>query len=359
MIKIVLLAPANSIHTVRWANGLAARKHEVYVISQHLPIENAFHPAVKTHIVPNRGILGYFLMVPRVRKWLREIQPDVVNAHYASGYGSTAMLSGFPYLLSVWGSDVYDFPYKSKLHLWLIRRNLMKAKAIASTSVCMAKQTQSLLREPKKIFIIPFGVDIKKFTPLPTVIEKNEIIIGTVKTMSHKYGIDILIRAFSLLVEGVEKKDVAIANRLRLRLVGGGEQIAELKELAVQEGIGDKVDFVGGVSHDQVPSELAKLDIYVALSRLESFGVAILEASSMEKPVVVSDVGGLPEVVVKEETGFIVERENPKQAAVILEKLVYSDELRIKLGKSGRKYVCEQYSWEHCLDLMIKAYETV
>ena len=70
---------------------------------------------------------------------LRDWRPDILNAHYASGYGTTAALAGAkPLLLSVWGSDVYDFPYQGLLQAMLIRFNLRRATAIASTSRAMA-----------------------------------------------------------------------------------------------------------------------------------------------------------------------------------------------------------------------------
>jgi len=71
-------------------------------------------------------------------------------------------------------------------------------------------------------------------------------------------------------------------------------------------GVADRVEFVGWVPHRDVPTELAKLDIYAALSRMESFGVAFVEAGAAARRVVVSDAGGLPEVTVDGLTGFVV-----------------------------------------------------
>ncbi len=69
------------------------------------------------------------------------MSPHLLHAHYATGYGLLARLSGFrPLLTSIWGTDVYDFPAISPLHRWLLRGNLAAATAIASTSQCMARQ---------------------------------------------------------------------------------------------------------------------------------------------------------------------------------------------------------------------------
>lgn len=359
--KIALLSGASSIHTIRWANGLHAAGHEVHVITQH-PAIDPFAEGVAVHQFPFLGVFGYFTIVPAVRKLLAGLNPDVVNAHYASGYATTARLVGFhPWLLSVWGSDVYDFPYKSSLHKWLVKNNLMAADQVASTSHCMAKQTRTLAPELPGLAITPFGVDLsayKDITPEPAQ-PKPKLVIGTVKTMKPKYGIDTLIESFALLLKRLNADDWEDIPELELRLVGGGKQIPDLKLLARRLGVEDKVNFVGHVSHTQVPQELAELDVYVALSRLdsESFGVAIIEASAAGRPVVVSDAGGLPEVTIDGETGFVVPRENPEAASSALEQLVMDAELRHRMGKAGQRHVAQHYSWSACVNTMLGIYQ--
>lgn len=359
--KIALLSGASSIHTVRWANGLNAVGHNVYVISKH-PLDEPFHPAVKVHILTFSGAIGYFRMVPEVRKLLDKIKPDIVNAHYASGYGTTARLVGYhPWVLSVWGSDVYDFPYKSFIHKWLVKKNLRAADRIASTSLCMAEQTRTLTPELSNIAITPFGVDLISYEGLKPELGRipNKIVIGTVKTMKPNYGIDILIEAYALLIKSLHEKLGNFNLELELKLVGGGEQTEELKNLATKLGVADSVKFIGQVQHSLIPQELASLDIYVALSRMESFGVAVIEASAAGLPVVVSDTGGLREVTVAGKTGFIVPREDPIAAAAALEKLVFDPELRHKLGCAGKVHVAENYSWMVCIKTMLNVYADV
>lgn len=357
--RIALLAAGSSIHTVRWANGLSAAGHDVYVISQHRNID-PLDSAVKVHLFPFRGALGYFTMVPAVRKLLREIQPELVNAHYASGYATTARLVGCrPWVLSVWGSDIYDFPYKSPLHKGLVNKNLRAADQVASTSHCMAEQIRSFAPGLKDIAITPFGVDLSLYAGIQPEKPGNKakLVIGTVKTMKPKYGIDTLIEAYALLVQRFQSKPDLKAPGLELRLVGGGDQTAELQTLAERLGVADSVRFIGRVPHSQVPSELAMMDIYVALSRSESFGVAILEAGAAGRPVVVSDAGGLPEVTVDSETGFVVPRDDPQAAAYALEKLALNASLRQRMGVMAQRHVAENYSWEACVRTMLAVYD--
>src|SRR3954470_18405903 len=144
--KVVMLAPAEVIHTQRWVEALHARGVALTLATQH-PAGAWRAPAgVETVELPHRGLAGYFRNVPALRRLLREQRPDLLHVHYASGYGTTAALAGFrPWLLSVWGSDVYDFPHQGALQGWLLRRNLRSADAIASTSVAMARQVRTLV----------------------------------------------------------------------------------------------------------------------------------------------------------------------------------------------------------------------
>lgn len=359
--KVALLSSAASVHTIRWANGLAKAGVDVHVISQHPQLE-PIDSKVHVHILPFRGVLGYFTMVPAVKKLLKIIEPDILNAHYASGYGTTAHLVGFrPWVLSVWGSDVYDFPNKSPIHKLLVRKNLLSADKVASTSHCMAKETKSFTPELKNIALTPFGVDTRYYDKLTdSLVERDnskEIVIGTVKTLAPHYGVDTLIRAFALVLGEFTKSTPEIADKLTLRLVGDGPQRTELEKLAWQLNISERVNFIGRVNSDDVPVELNKLDIYVALSRNESFGVAIIEAGAASRPVVVSNVGGLPEVVIRNKTGFIVPKENPKVAAKAISELVLNKQLRITMGDAGKQYVTQTYDWDVCVATMIDLYK--
>lgn len=356
--KIALLSGGATIHTIRWANGLAQAGHQVHLITQH-PLLEAVDESVVVHEFAFRGTLGYFQMAPAVKRLLKQIKPHILNAHYASGYGTTARLVGFhPYLLSVWGSDVYDVPRQSFLHKYWVAGNLRAADAIASTSHCMAEQTRKVAPGLGDIAITPFGVDVERFyvNSAPKVAgESGKIVIGTIKKLGPKYGIDTLIEAFALIVARYRSSNAQLAAQLELRIVGEGPQREELEALAKKLNIHDQVNFLGRVPHAQVPDVLAQIDIYVALSRLdsESFGVAIIEAGAAGRPVVVSDAGGLPEVVVAEKTGLVVPRNNPERAAEAISRLIEDSDLRVSMGQQGRQHVEKHYSWSTSVQLMV------
>jgi len=284
-----------------------------------------------------------------------------MNAHYASGYGTTAGICGFtPTLLSVWGSDVYDFPNESAMKRRLLIWNLRRATRISSTSEVMARQVGRLAPELPPAYVVPFGVDIEKFAPAPTDRgQTNQIVIGTVKTLAHIYGIDLLIRAYAQLLIDPEVLAAGLSNKLHLRIVGTGPDRLSLEVLAADEGLSDRIEFVGAVAHSRVPEMLRGLDVYVAASRRESFGVAVVEASACGVPVVVTDVDGLSEVVEQDRTGFIVPREDVGSLASAIRSLILSASLRTRLGQGGRASVQRRYDWDASVTRMIECYEQV
>jgi len=97
--------------------------------------------------------------------------------------------------------------------------------------------------------------------------------------------------------------------------------------------------------------------IYPSVEDSESFGVAVLESSACEKPVIVSNVGGLPEVTVNGMTGYIVEPKNPEQLAKAIKKLLLDENVRKKMGKNGRKKVIEEFDWNNCVNKMVSEYK--
>jgi len=364
--RIAFLALRNSIHTTRWVNSLAERGHEIHLISMQearFPI----NPMVIQHDLRIPPPAGYYLNVGQVRHILSQFPPDILHAHYASGYGTLGRLARWkPLILSVWGSDVFEFPYRSRWSRRTAFANLSAAGTICSTSHVMAAQVIKLVPAVKEhLHVIPFGIDCSTFSPDSTEKDNRYITIGTIKSLGLSYGIDILLRAFTLAVNSLKNSQPAVAEVLKLVIVGGAppfaahDQTEFLKKLSIELGIQDHVRFVGPVDHKEVPRWLNSFDIYSTLSRSESFGVAVLEASACALPVVVSSVGGLPEVVQSDRTGFIVPPEDPEKAAQALLKLVTNVSLRKSMGQAGLQFVLQNYEWGKCVTAMEQIYTQV
>lgn len=363
--KILILSDANNPHTIKWVKALCSKNIEVILFSLSPLTHKEFKNIEKLQIIDNcfqvttqdnsEGKLYkimYLKSLLKLKKIIRNFKPDILHAHYASSYGLLGALSGFhPFIISVWGSDVFSFPNKSIFHRKILEFNLQKADKILSTSHIMVKEIQKYTN--KDIEVTPFGIDLNIFKPMKvdSLFDENDVVIGTVKTLEEKYGIEYLIKAFKLL----EIKYPEFP--LKLLIVGGGSLENNLKRLVKKLNIENKTVFTGKVSFSEVPKYHNMLSVFVSVSDSESFGVAVIEASACEKPVVVSDVGGLPEVVENGVTGLIVPKQDPKKTAEAIEKLILCKSLRIIMGKEGRERVKQFYNWENNVNQMINIYK--
>lgn len=367
--KILFLSAANSIHTVKWVNALADRGHEVHLVYNrgHEPKLDQIRANIHQHSLRHSGGIGYYLNAGELKKLTKQILPDVINVHYASGYGTLARQSKVnkisPILLSVWGSDVYDFPNKNAVNKMILKRNVMCANKIASTSTCMAEELKRVLKMPElKIGITPFGVELEKFKKCSDIKmeDMDRILLGTIKTLKPLYGISEFIKSIKVLIDTLEKENnQEISNRLQVEIYGDGPQKEELLELVRNLALEKVVFLKGKIPNKEVPSVLEKFDVFCATSFKESFGVAVVEAMAMSVPVVVTDAEGFKEVVVDGEDGYIVPKGNVEAIALKLNELILNKEKRKHMGKMGRKRVEELYDWEKNVDTMEKLYEEV
>lgn len=356
--NIAFIASGVSTHTVKWVNALVAREHQVWLISVKGDSGNkAIDKRVEQIVLPFRAPLGYYLNGFLLKKIIEKIKPDIINAHYASGYGTLVRIAGLSKdaILSVWGSDIYDFPYKNKIAYGIIKKNLLSAKQIASTSNNMAEQVKSLAGDVL-VSVTPFGVDITKYSVKLSKEHGDSFVIGTVKTLEKNYRIDYLIKSISILMENLQKVGSDKVNKIKVKIYGGGSQKEYLRDLIVSYDLNNIVELKGYIPHDEVPKALAEMDVFVALSEKESFGVSILEAYAAGVPVIVSDALGFKEIVLEGETGYIIEGGNPNKVAEKLEVLLNNKALRDKMGVGGFKHVKKFYSWDKSVDIMESVY---
>ena len=208
--------------------------------------------------------------------------------------------------------------------------------------------------------IVPFGIDTTVFSPLKSYRDPRLLSIGTVKRLVAEGGIDILVHAFCEAREALRLQDRMLANRMRLRIIGEGPERSRIESLVKSLGIQDVTRLEGNIPHARMNEVLNSLDIFVAPSRSESFGVAVLEASACEIPIIATRVGGLPEVVEDGATGMLVEPENPAALAKAIQTTQGTNEwLRTKMGVNGRAMVVSRYEWNRSVDQMEAIYKRI
>ncbi|MFM7813807.1 MAG: glycosyltransferase family 4 protein, partial [Flavobacteriales bacterium] len=142
----------------------------------------------------------------------------------------------------------------------------------------------------------------------------------------------------------------------KIIIVGDGSERLNLEKLARAICPPDSYQFVGRVDYADVPKYLKEIDVFVNPSLNESFGVAVLEASSTGCAVIASRVGGLPEVVQDETTGLLCKPDDTSALTECMSRLIMHPEIRHRMGLAGAQFVRKEYDWDRCLQHMIDLY---
>ncbi len=355
--KILILSDINSSHTQKWARGLTKEGVEVYVFSL-TPINDVSKPryddiqfqtmkyTFQTGSISLKVL--YLKSIPAIKKIVKEFNPDIVHAHYASSYGLIGALCRFEnYAVSVWGTDVYVFPKQSGIFKKILKFVLSKAKRVFSTSEDMARET--MLYYSGVPTVIPFGSDTELFRPGTQSKGQSPLKFATAKSLKPIYNIPLAIRAFQKMAHAFPDVD------MELHIAGDGPEKSNC--LAAAEGENsDKIFFHGNVAHADMPAFYADKHVLINIPDSESFGVSVIEASASGLAVIVTDAGGLPEVVVHGETGYAIPSATLLHVCEAMRLLIEDREQISEMGKKGRTFVLENYSAENSISKQITAY---
>lgn len=370
--------------------GLLDLGHEVNIISRHEPSVNEIHEKVHEYNLLNRvHYVGtkaarirhgpYRLLVCLKTSPLDTIRTFNVRKDWKETMFLRTLSMAYPIitdppdLLHVhFGPVANDFQRLTRLtscpplvvsfHGWGLRKGEKEgpgyykdlfnaASAIISNSEGTTKRLHKLGAPADKIYTVPIGIDTDAFCPAKG--ENNgEIIITTVGRLSAEKGHRDAIRAIRYLSTLTETP-------VSYRVVGDGDMRGALEELAEQIDVADSVCFTGALKQQQVIRELNQADICLLPSHDEGLGVASLEAQACGVPVVVTDVGGLPETVLDDESGIVIPPESPDEIANAINELIRDPALREKLGRRGREFVVNNYSHEVMIDGILSVYRQV
>ena len=207
----------------------------------------------------------------------------------------------------------------------------------------------------KKIKIIKTGVDTQRFSTTNdgatlrkkygfTDKDKVVLFVGSLSLYNRYKGVDYLIRALHEVR--------SVNDNVKLVIVGRGELVSELKELAKQLKLEKEVIFATSVSDEELPYYYALCDVFAlpSISGPESFGIVLLEAMASGKPVIASDLPGVNDVVKDGITGYLMEQNNVKQLCQRILKIIKDVKLGKKFGENSQKFINEEYQWANIVE---------
>ena len=223
---------------------------------------------------------------------------------------------------------------------------------------------------PKKLAVIPPGVDTSRFYPINLDEARQAIglpssncmllFVGRIEPLK---GIDTLLKAIALML-----KDGVLQDCPHYLAVIGGEtdvppdtmnsEMSRLQKLADELGVNDLVIFLGKQAQETLPYYYSAAQVVIMPSHYESFGMVALEAMACGTPVVASEVGGLAHLVKDGITGFCVPNGNPQALAAKLTTLIQNPALRHEMGRNASREALA-YDWNKIACRILKLYQSV
>lgn len=238
---------------------------------------------------------------------------------------------------------------------------LQMSDIILPTTRSYIEKEKVFTRLAHKLGVVPIGIDTSHFYPRRTKANmKRELgfnenaslvlFVGSLEPRHAYKRVDDLLRAFSQVSERLDAY---------LVIVGQGQLIQNLQQLSSVLDLENRVYFKENVSNDELPKYYSAADVFVlpSISRMEAFGIVLLEAMACETPVIAADIPGVQEVA--KNGGVTFQPGNIGDLAAKLSSMLRNEESRLQLGKQGREKVLDNYSWEKASKRISEIYTEV
>ncbi len=336
--------------------SMAAYFDRLFVIVQspNLFFHSGQEKNIRIYLIPRLGYAVFIKCAVVLGLYLKlRFGIDVFDASEVAGGGIAVtilkFLTGKPSVIEIQGEIFKKSENKQNVKSRLLQKigcfAMRCTVRVRVISRAIFNQVKEQGIPESKIRLISLRVDLSLFNPrlIPGINQfgdKVGITLGYVGRLVDGKGLEDLFEAVKILKNqnlGFRTWDLAI--------YGNGPLESKLKKLANELKIEDKIEWRGFVLYSQVPAALAQIDIFVYPSWHEGFGRSIMEALAMEKAVVATRVGGIPDLINAGENGFLVEPNNPGILAQKIKELIQNKDLREKFGKASREWVSRNYEW--------------
>lgn len=274
---------------------------------------------------------------------VEEFAPDLINAHHSYFTSTPAALRaarrlGVPAVLTLHVASMEEFDgwrgAVARLYeKTLSRRILAQADALVAVSDAVAGSVRR--HTGREVTVIPNGVDVDRFFPESSRNQKGKRVVFVGRLIANK-GPDKLLSAFRHVLD--------VVPTATLRMVGDGPMRRTLERYVQSNDLSESVEFLG--LRRDIDRLLREADVLVRPSLVEGMPLAVLEAMSSGLPVIVSNVGGVKELVENEVSGIVVPPRSESALVGALVRLLNDEELRVKMGAAGRQRVVENFSWD-------------
>ena len=287
--------------------------------------------------------------------WLvRQLQPDIAHLQFPYPVGEVSQwLCGrrHPFVIS-YQSDVVKQKAILKLYGPILKRVLNAADQIIPATANYMRSSPWLQPLQHKCTPVPIGIAESRFVnaqPLEKF-KRDKPTILFVGRHRHYKGVDVLIKALTQVPNA------------HLLITGDGVERANYEAAVQQNGLANRVTFLGNVPHEELPSLYQSADIFTlpSINRAEAFGIVLLEAMAAGLPCVTTELStGTSFVVQDQQTGYVVPPSDPQALAHALNTLLQNPQQRHQMGEAGRQRLFDLFTIERMVTQIQAVYEQV
>lgn len=368
-IEIHVLTPSDKgLQKVENLGGVIIHRYNYFIPGfQRLTYGSGMAVNLKESLLAKFQLLPYFIFtLINILRLLNREKFDVVHAHWAfpSGYivSVARNILNFPVVLTLHGTEIF-LVKKFKIARPFISYSLKNSDIILSNSNYTKEKADEIFKNRNNL-VLPMGVDTLRFKQISRqeidnlkvqLNLENKFIILTICRLIKRKGVNYLINALSELKE---YKDIA------LMIIGDGPEKENLKKLAEELKVDDRIVFQGKVSPGKIHQfhQICDIETLVSITdesgETEGLGVVLIEGAACGKPLIGSQTGGIVDIITNGYNGFLIpEKDSKKIAENII--LLYKDRDLIKeMGMNSRKIAEEKFSWDSIVEKHIDIYES-
>ena len=295
--------------------ALAQKQHEVHFITYQQPVRlDRFDPHIIYHEVqvPTYPLFDFppyeTALASTMVDVIKNRQLDLLHVHYAIPHASAAYMAKqilakegihIPVITTLHGTDI-TLVGRDKTYAPVVTFSINESDAITAVSQNLREETYRYFAITKEIEVIRNFVDVKRFSRKPIDAFRKAIAPNGEKLLLHASNFRKIKRVTDVVrIFAAVKKEIPA----KLLFVGDGPERSTAEDLSRELGVCDDILFVG--KQEQMEDILAIADIFLLTSEYESFGLAALEAMAAGVPVISTNAGGLSEINIHEQTGFL------------------------------------------------------
>jgi len=233
-----------------------------------------------------------------------------------------------------------------------LKKVVEKSDYLITPSISIIEEIEGYLTkiDRSKVIIGRENVDIHKFKPVSEFNQENVIL--TVARIEPVKGIEVIINSISLIEKEIPDVKLKIVG-----LISNQKYFNNLKNLISKLNCEKLIEFVGPIPHDQLPKWYNNSKIFVLTSLTEAASNVTMEAMSCGKPVIVTRVGGMPNLIKDNVNGFLVEPNNPQLVAKKIIELLKDNSLRARIGKEARNTISNEFKQTNYIDVLINLFK--